>query len=147
MSNLDVLQSLTLGKDDVKTVTLEIDGEDKEFKIRPLTDGELTELKALEKSPFDLKIKLGADGKRKQSKNDILNGQEAGVDPAEFSKAQAETKYLAISYGLSVDDEIISVDDVKVLPSGIPDILFEEIIKITGLDDSDLTTVKQFRKN
>lgn len=147
MSNLDLLKSLTLGKDDVKKVKLEINGEDKEFKIRPLTDGELTELKAMEKSPIDLKLKLGADGKRTQSKEEILEGQEADINPAEFTKAQAETKYTAISYGLSVDGEHISVDDVKVLPAGIPDMLFDEIIKISNLTDSDLTTVKKFRNN
>lgn len=147
MSNLDLLKSLTLGKDDVKKVKLEINGEDKEFKIRPLTDGELTELKAMEKSPIDLKLKLGADGKRTQSKEEILEGQEADINPAEFTKAQAETKYTAISYGLSVDGEHISVDDVKVLPAGIPNMLFDEIIKISSLNDSDLTTVKNFRNN
>lgn len=148
VNNLDLLRKLTLGTNEVKEVKLTVDEEEYPFKIRPLSDGELTELKAIEQSAFEMKLKLGKNGKKIKSEEEILQDQEANIDTAEFTKAKSKTKYTAIAYALTVDeDAVITVEDVAGLPSGVPDLLFKEIIDLSGLEDSNLTTVKQFLGN
>ena len=60
MSNLEILQKLTLGTEATETIT--VNGE--EIEIRPLTSGELSELQTIEKKGFVMKVGLGAKGKR-----------------------------------------------------------------------------------
>ena len=45
------------------------------------------------------------------------------------------------------DIEIILVDDIKAMRPGLPELLFEEVIRISKLSDTDLTVIKTFRKN
>lgn len=45
MSNLEILQKLTLGTEATETITVN----DEEIMIRPLTSGELSELQTIEK--------------------------------------------------------------------------------------------------
>jgi hypothetical protein len=62
-------------------------------------------------------------------------------------EAQNEAMYNAIAWSLSVDGEDVHPDTIKVLPAGLPQILFEQVINISKLSDEDLTVIKQFRKN
>ena len=141
MKNIDILQKLTLGTDKVSDVKIVFEDEDYEFKIRPLTDGELTKLQAIEKKP--LVVKVGMQGGRRTS----VQTNDVDINTGEFMEAQNEAMYNAIAWSLSVDGETVDPDTIKVLPAGLPQILFEQVITISKLSDEDLTVIKQFRKN
>jgi hypothetical protein len=141
MKNTEILQKLTLGTDKVSDVKIVFEDEDYEFKIRPLTDGELTKLQAIEKKP--LVVKVGMQGGRRTS----VQTNDVDINTGEFMEAQNEAMYNAIAWSLSVDGEDVHPDTIKVLPAGLPQILFEQVILISKLSDEDLTVIKQFRKN
>jgi hypothetical protein len=141
MKNTDILQKLTLGTDKVSDVKIVFEDEDYEFKIRPLTDGELTKLQAIEKKP--LVVKVGMQGGRRTS----VQTNDVDINTGEFMEAQNEAMYNAIAWSLSVDGDDVHPDTIKVLPAGLPQILFEQVISISKLSDEDLTVIKQFRKN
>lgn len=143
MSNLEVLQKLSLGTNNTEKVVIESeDGSKQEFIMRPLTDGELTKLQTIEKKPYNMKIKLDGSGKKKAvSKPDT--GLDVGM--GEFTESQAEAMYTAVAWSLSID-ETITVEDIKNTCVGIPELLFNEVIRISKLTDSDLTAIKSFRK-
>jgi hypothetical protein len=141
MKNTEILQKLTLGTDKVSDVKIVFEDEDYEFKIRPLTDGELTKLQAIEKKP--LVVKVGMQGGRRTS----VQTNDVDINTGEFMEAQNEAMYNAIAWSLSVDGEDVHPDTIKVLPAGLPQILFEQVINISKLSDEDLTVIKQFRKN
>ena len=140
MSNLEILQKLTLGKKDTKDVTIELNGESYDFTIRPLTDGELSELKALEKKPLIVKVNTG-NGRRQS-----VTTENVDINTGEFEKSQNEAKFKAISLSLSIDEDV-PVEMIKQLPAGLPDILFKEIINVSSLTEKDLSLIKSFQQN
>lgn len=144
MSNLELLQKLSLGVNNTEKVVIESeDGQKQEFMMRPLTDGELTKLQTIEKKPYNMKIKLDSLGKRKSA---TKPDTDMDVGMGEFTESQAEAMYTAIAWSLSVEGETITPDDVKTLAVGFPQLLFEEVIRISKLTDADLTAIKSFRK-
>lgn len=136
-NNQEMIQKLMLGTDNRETVEIEYDGAKATFEIRPLSAGELTELQGLEKKGFN--VKVGMQGGQRKTVESNLNDLDVNV--GEFSEAQAEAMYKAIS--LSFD---LPVDDIKQLPVGLPEIMFDKVISISNLTDRDLTVVKTFRK-
>ena len=139
MTNLDIIKKLTLGKEDTTKVKIDYCGEEVEFELRPLTDGELTRLQSIEKKP--LIVRVGMQNGRRQS----TNISDVDVNTGEFTEAQAEAMYTAISLSLSIDEEI-PVEDIKNMPTGLPQLLYDKVIEISKLSDNDLTSIKTFRK-
>lgn len=146
-SNLEMLQKLTLGKDAVETITIEFENKTADFTIRPLTSGELSKLQAIEKKKLNVKVAL-ENGKRKKTtvSEDDTKVQDVNINTGEFTESQAEAMYKAIAWSLSVDDEIILPEDVKKMMPGMPELIFEHVIRISKLSESDLTSVKSFLK-
>ena len=58
MSNKDMIQKLTLGVDDIQEVMIDFDGEEVQFRLRPLTSGELSKLQVIEKKPLSIKVNM-----------------------------------------------------------------------------------------
>ena len=132
MNNDELINKLTLGKDKTETVT--IDGE--EITLRPLTAGELAKLQSLEKQGFIMKVGVNSQGKRQSvTTNDV------DVNAGEFNKYQMEALFKAVGWSMGIDPKL--VEDFSV---GLPEKIFGEVVRISNLSDSDLTTVKQFRK-
>lgn len=146
-SNLEMLQKLTLGKDAVETVNIEFEDEKADFTIRPLTSGELSKLQAIEKKKLNVKVAL-ENGKRKKTSvsEEDTEVQDVNINTGEFTESQAEAMYKAIAWSLSIDDEKIPVEMVKNMLPGMPEILFEHVIRISKLTKSDLTSIKSFLK-
>ena len=142
MTNLEVLQRLTLGTDNTQTVKIDFNGEEEEFTMRPLSDGELTKLQSIEKKP--LVVKVGMQNGVRQTVQSNLS--DVDINTGEFNEAQNEAMYNAIAWSLSVEDNV-TVDDIKGLPAGLPGVLFEQVINISKLSDDDLTIIKSFRKD
>ena len=136
-----MLQKLSLGTKDIETVIIDFEGEKAEFKIRPLTSGELSKLQTIEKKPLVVTVGMN-NGKRESVKSNI---SDVDINTGEFTEAQSEAMYQAIAWSLSVEDEIILADDVKAMRAGLPELIFEEVITISKLSDTDLTAIKTFR--
>lgn len=141
MKNLEAIKKLTLGTELVSEVKIEYENEDYAFTMRPLTDGELTRLQAIEKKPLVVKVGM-QNGKRTS-----VQSNDVDINTGEFTEAQYEAMYNAIALSLSVDGETVTPDDIKGLPAGLPQIIFEQVIRISKLSDEDLTIIKSFRKN
>ena len=141
MSNLEVLEKLVAGTSAAKEVIVNFEDNDYPFKIRPLTDGELTKLKKIENGSLTFKVKIDDNGKRK---GEPETQNQADINTGEYQERQVRAKYTAIAYSLSVDDEVFPVEKVEDFPKGLPDILFKEVIKISGLEAGDLAVLKNF---
>ena len=142
MSNIEMLQKLSNGVNHVENITIETENDKHDFLMRPLSDGELTRLQVIEKKPYSMTMEFNKQGKRgKTSEN---NEMELGM--GEFTEAQAEAMYTAVAWSLSVEGESVDVDIVKNLDKGIPELLFDNVIRISTLTEEDLSAVKSFRK-
>jgi hypothetical protein len=141
MNNLDIIRKLSLGTDDTETVTLNFEDETIELTMRPLTDGELTKLQTIEKKTLTVTVGM-QNGKRTS-----VQSNDVDINTGEFTEAQYEAMYNAIALSLSVDGETVTTNDIKGLPAGLPQIIFEQVIRISKLSDEDLTIIKSFRKN
>lgn len=142
MKNSEILQKLTLGKNDTETIQLEYEDQNYEFTIRPLTDGELTELQSIEKK--SLIVKIGMKNGARQTIQSNMN--DVDINTGEFTKTQNEAMYQAVAWSLSTDGEEIDPKSISELPTGLPGMIFTEVIRISQLSDDDLTVIKQFRK-
>ena len=141
MKNIDTLRRITLGTEDTETVKIKYNDEELEFTMRPLTDGELTKLQSLEKKPLVVKIGMQNGIRQSVQTNDV------DINTGEFTEAQNESMYTAIAWSLSVDDETVTPEDIKGLPTGLPQVLFEQVMNISKLTDEDLTVIKSFRQD
>lgn len=142
VSNTEMIQKLTLGKEDTQEVFIDWNGEPTAWRMRPLTSGELSRLQVIEKKPFHIKVGM-KNGKRQAVQT---NMNDIDINTAEFTEAQNEALYLAVSLSLSCDGETVKPETIKGMPAGLPELLFTEAIEISRLSDNDLTMVKQFRK-
>ena len=143
MSNKDMIQKLTLGVEDIQTVNITWEDEELEFRLRPLTSGELSKLQVIEKKPLQIKVNM-RNGKREAVQS---NMNDVDINTGEFTEAQSEAMYKAVALSMSVDGEKVTPDMVKGMVVGLPELLFTEVINVSRLSDNDLTMVKQFRKN
>ena len=139
MSNLEMLERLTKGVEATEMIT--VDGE--EVEIRPLTSGELSKLQTIEKKGFVMKVGVGANGKRT---NVQTNNTDVDINAGDFTQYQSEALYKAVAWGLSIGKEKVNPEQVEALPAGIPEQIFNEIVRISNIKDNDLTIIKQFRK-
>jgi hypothetical protein len=80
-------------------------------------------------------------------KRTSVQSNDVDINTGEFTEAQYEAMYNAIALSLSVDGETVTTNDIKGLPAGLPQIIFEQVIRISKLSDEDLTIIKSFRKN
>ena len=140
MSNLEMLERLTLGTEATETITIN----DEEIEIRPLTSGELSKLQTIEKKGFVMKVGVGAKGKRT---NVNTNMTDVDINAGEFTQYQNEALFKAVAWGLSIGGETVKPEQVENLPAGIPEQIFNEIIRISNINDNDLTIIKNFRKD
>ena len=139
MSNLEIIDKLVLGTKAIETITIN----DEEINIRPLSSGELSKLQVIEKKGFSMKVGLGAQGKRT---NVQTSNTDVDINAGEFTKYQSEALYKAVAWGLSIDGETVTPEQVEQLPAGVPETIFKEIVRISNLSKDDLTIIKNFRK-
>ena len=139
MSNLEMLERLTKGVE--ATETIEIGGE--EVEIRPLTSGELSKLQTIEKKGFVMKVGVGANGKRT---NVQTSNTDVDINAGDFTQYQSEALFKAVAWGLSIGNDKVNPEQVEALPAGIPEQIFNEIVRISNIKDNDLTIIKNFRK-
>ena len=143
VSNSEMIAKLTLGTEDLLEVVIDWQGQETVWKMRPLTSGELSKLQVIEKKPFHIKVAM-RNGKRQAVQT---NMNDIDINTAEFTEAQNEALYEAVSLSLSCDGDNVTTDEIKNMPAGLPEALFTQVINVSSLSDADLTMVKQFRKD
>ena len=84
VSNNEMIQKLTLGKEDTTIVKVEWNGEETEWLMRPLTSGELSRLQVIEKRAFHIKVGM-KNGRRETV---TTNMEDIDINTAEFTQAQ-----------------------------------------------------------
>ena len=134
-----MLERLTRGVEATETITIN----DEEITIRPLTSGELSKLQTIEKKGFVMKVGVGANGKRT---NVQTSNTDVDINAGDFTKYQSEALFKAVAWGLSIGKEKVNPEQVEALPAGIPEQIFNEIVRISNIKDNDLTIIKNFRK-
>lgn len=144
MSNNEMLQKIISGKQNTEEITLTINDEEVTFTLRPLTSGEVTKLQRIEKQGFKMKVGVNPQGKRQNVQSNMTD---VDVNAGEFGELQSEAMYTAIAWSMSIDDETVNIDAIKGLPAGTPELLYEEVVRVSGLTEKDLTSVKNFRKD
>ena len=136
MGNTELLEKLTLGKDKTEIVIIEVNGEDQEITLRPLTSGELSKLQTIEKQGFVMRIGMN-NGKRTST----TNLSDMDINAGEFTKYQNEALYKAVAWSMGLKPE-----QVESFIPGLPEKIFSEVVRISNLDDKDLTIIKNFRQ-
>ena len=134
-----MLERLTKGVEATETITIN----DEEITIRPLTSGELSKLQTIEKKGFVMKVGVGANGKRTSVNT---SNTDVDINAGDFTKYQSEALFKAVAWGLSIGKEQVKPEQVERLPAGIPEQIFNEIVRISNIKDNDLTIIKNFRK-
>ena len=136
MTNNDLLEKLTLGKDKKETVTINVNGEEEEIELRPLTAGELSKLQTIEKQGFILKI-----GMNKGKRTSVSQESDMDVNAGVFTKYQNEALYKAVAWSMG-----LKVEQVENFLPGLPEQIFNEVVRISNLNDKDLSIIKNFRQ-
>ena len=136
MTNNDLIEKLTLGKDKKEIVTIDVNGSEEEVELRPLTSGELSQLQTIEKKGFVMKIGM-TNGKRTSA----TNLSDMDVNAGEFTKYQNEALYKAVAWSMGLKPE-----QVEQFIPGVPEAIFNEVVRISNLKDNDLTIIKNFRQ-
>ena len=52
-----------------------------------------------------------------------------------------------LTYVWTVDGETVTSSDIKLLPAGLPNVLFEQVIHISKLSEEDLSIIKSFQQD
>lgn len=133
-NDIELIEKLTLGKDKKEIVTIQINGEDQEIELRPLTSGELSKLQTIEKKGFVMKIGM-ANGKRTTT-----NLSDMDINAGEFTQYQNEALFKAVAWSMGIKEE-----QVENFIPGVPEQIFNEVVRISNLHDNDLTIIKNFR--
>lgn len=133
-NDIELIQKLTLGKDKKEIVTIQINGEDQEIELRPLTSGELSKLQTIEKKGFVMKIGM-QNGKRTTT-----NLSDMDINAGEFTQYQNEALFKAVAWSMGIKEE-----QVENFIPGVPEQIFNEVVRISNLHDNDLTIIKNFR--
>lgn len=134
MSNEAILEKLTLGKDNIETVKVN----DVEIELRPLTSGEVSKLRKLDKKPFSMKMSMADNGKIRGVSKETDSAMDIGM--GEFTEAQVKVMYSAVAWSMDIDESA-----VENFANGVPEEIFQHVIRISKLESTDLTLIKQFR--
>ena len=139
MDNESILAELFNGT--ANTVEFPIEGLQEPLTLRPLTNGELLELKKLEKGNQEGLIKV----KRGMDKEDIkkqVQDLESNIKYKDLIQNEQNTKYKAIQLSASLSNAMIGK-----LPAKIYNELFDKIMEISQITEDDLDLLKDFRKD
>lgn len=145
-NNDNIISKLLQGTDEIHEVTVNDGTEDLKIKLRPLSAGELTKIKSIEKEPYTMEIGVNTNGKRTSAKQiDNSTDTNMTVGMGEFTESQAKAVYTAVAWSMRVEDTNITPEIVENFKNGIPEQIFRHVMDISNLTEDDLTVIKQFR--
>ncbi len=140
MDNESLIKELLAGKEN--TVQFEIEGLSEPLTLRPLTNGELLQLKIIEKGNQQGTVKVKKNMSREDIKEQVQDMESnSNINYADIVKNEFNTKYEAIKISAS-----LSIGIIKRLPTKILDDIFAKIIEISEITKDDLSILENFRK-
>ena len=144
--NNEIISKLLQGTDEIHEVTIQDGKEELTVQLRPLSSGELTAIKSIEKAPYKMEIGVNTQGKRTSAKQIEKNTDtNMAVGMGEFTESQANAIYTAVAWSMRVGDTNITPEIVENFRKGVPEQIFRHVIEISNLTEEDLTVIKQFR--
>ncbi len=137
---------LLQGRNNRKTVSIEaLDGE---VEIRPLTDGEFYEVQSIFVEAVQMNIGLtkeDLEGKGKLSGDALADRMSTTVDVGAFAAANHRADVLAAVYGLSVDNNEWTAEEVESLPPGSAQQIAEAVYEFSGAHPDQEVMLRHFR--
>ena len=127
MENKEILNKIIEGAKQTEQVTIQWNGEDFHFTLKPLTAGELSTIQKIERKGLSINI-------NQKGANPVP------INAGDLADAQNEAMYKGISYSLDAP-----VDQIRQLPISIVEALFKEIIRISNITDKELVLIKNFQ--
>jgi len=130
---------LILGKETVHdTYIEELNGT---LPLRPLTDGEWSQVQNLQRKGMKLKTAPMEPGKARTQKPEV--GFE--FDLQEFSQAEYAADLLIVKFGVVIPGGLTDTD-IKNMKAGAPAAIARKILEITGVKKENIEQIKSFRK-
>lgn len=120
-----------------------------EVKIRPLTDGEFHAIQMVfvEAVRTQFNFDDGDFSKGQLTENDIASKFNAQFNIREFAEADHSTDVMASAYGLSVDDEVWTTEEVEQLPPGAVKLIANEVFDLSGARPEQEAMLRSFRED
>lgn len=140
---ISIKERILKGKDFIKKVSIkELGGE---INIRPLTEGEWTEISSravkTAKTEFTPIFNKAGEIDKEKTKESI----KFAFDVETLQKGDFEKNIMACKYGIV--EEGLTEEDLKQLsPPGIINKIANEIYKISGIEEEELKALQFFRK-
>ncbi len=123
-----------------------LDGYEGEINVRPLSDGEIAEVRAIALDGLsDSAIKaLPALSKRVKSGAEIGEIGLTASDLAQAQKNDTRANYYAAAKAMSVDGEKWTEDEIATLPTGIPEKIAKAVFAISGATEKGEAEARKF---
>ena len=119
-----------------------------EVKIRPITDAEFHAIQMVFIEAVRTQFNFEPEDFSKQmSGSDIASKFNTQFDIKEFAEADHATDLMAAAYGLSVDDEEWTVEEVGMLPPGSVKLIAEEVFDLSGARPEQEALLRSFRED
>jgi hypothetical protein len=138
MDNESILADLIVGTD--TTESFEIEGLKRPISLRPLNNGELLELKKMERGSQKSKLTIKRNMKREDAKNKVEEAMQE-IDTAQIQENMENTKAHALFLSAGISRTFY--DSLK---PGISDLIFNQIMLISEITSDDLDLIKDFRE-
>jgi hypothetical protein len=139
MDNESILSEIISGTNTVEKV--EFEGLSKPLTLRVLNNGELLELKKMERGSQKSQLTIKRNMKRQDVKDKVEEAMQE-IDPAQIQENIENTKALALE--LSADITRPIYDQLK---PGLTTAIFDKIMEISQITSDDLDLIKDFREN
>ncbi len=139
---ISIKDRILKGKDFIKKINIkELGGE---IQIRPLTEGEWTEISAMAVKSAKTEFTPIFDKKGNVDKERTKDSVRFNFDVETLQKGDFEKNILACKYGIV--EEGLTVEELKQLsPPGIIKKIADEIYKISGIEEEELKALQFFR--
>lgn len=126
--NNQLLDKIIEGSQAEEQVTINYNNEPYTFTLKPLTAKQLSKIQNLERK--GMSIQIMSNGQAKPFK----------INAGSLAENQMDAMINAIS--LSLDAPL---DKVKLLPPDLVELLFQEVVKVSNVDEEELILIRNFQ--
>ncbi len=141
---------LLAGKAAVRTVPIKA-LEGGEVTIRPLTDGEFHDIQQLFVEAVSMKLDIAPEemkgGELAADQAKLASRVNTTIDVGQFARADYESSLMAAAWGLSVNGEEWTQEEVMQLPPGSAEQIADEVYDLSGSRPEQEAVLRRFRDN
>ena len=138
---------LLKGKAAVRTVPIAtLEGE---VAIRSLTDGEFHDIQQLFVEAVSMKLDIKPEemkgGELAADEEKLASRVNTTIDVGQFARADYESSLMAAAFGLSVNGEEWTQEEVMQLPPGSAELIADEVYDLSGARPEQEAVLRRFR--